>query len=458
MLQIRILTTAIVLLLLMLSVSANKAYAQNFERMRTEVLQQQRETRETIDFLRQQISRIETQVTETVTEYNQLYRQFEEVERELNLRNEIVVQLEEERRQITREISILEQSYKEYEEDLNRMKEEYKRFLTQVYKQGQQNEIMLLITSESLSQAQIRAYYLAQFRQFRERQAEQIREVQQELEVKREELVSTRERNQQVLAESRQERNRMQQRRQQQENTIARLQENRRALEQQLSQSRQEMEDLSSLFSQLIAEEERIRKAEEARYRELEAERQRQLAEARRIEDAALREREVQRLSAPVRRSSEARFTEDEIRAISTAFAQGKGSLPWPTDTGVISRRFGNYIHPVLRTSTQNPGIHITTEPRSQVRAVHDGFVMQVIALNGFDDMIFVNHGDYVTAYANLTEVNVRRNSQVRAGDIIGLSGDERSSNGAALVFIIRDGDRFVDPEQWISRRPRPVP
>ena len=442
----------------LLFVSYDAAHAQNYERLRTEVQQQQKEARDNIEFLRNQIARIESRVSETATEYNQLYRQFEEAERELSLRNQIVSELEEESRNIQRELSIIQESYDEYAEDLERLISNYKDFMRQVYKQGNQSEVMLLVTSSSLNQAQTRRFYLRKFSEYRETQAEAIQEAQEQLLVKEEEMKVAKERNDQVLAESRRERNQMESRRRQQAETIAKLQEDRRSLEAQLEQSRQEIDNLSNLFNELIAEEERLRRAEEERFRQLEAERQRRLAEAQQIEDASEREQQIARYSEPVRRTNSAMFSPDELTLISESFRGSRGQLPWPTSEGAISRKFGNFIHPVHRTSISNPGIHISTEARSQVRAVHDGYVIEVMAIMGFDDAVFISHGDYYTAYANLTEINVRKNTRVRAGDVIGLSGDDDSTNGTAVVFFVRDGNRYVDPEPWITNRPRPIP
>ncbi len=435
-----------------------QSIAQDYERMRAEVRGKQQETRETIDFLRKQIERIETEVTETATEYDELYRQFEQLERELALRDEMVTRLEEEARQISDELSIVEQSYNEYTEDLERLVANYRKFMRQVYMQGNQSELMLLITSESFNQAQIRRYYLSKFSEYRERQAELIRQAREKLKEKEEDMKIAQRRNQEVLAESRQERSRMESRKQQQEQNISRLQQDRRSLEDQLEQSRSEIENLTSLFNSLIAEEERLREKEEEQFRRLEEERKRRLAEAKLIEDDVVREREVARLSEPVRRETTAAFSAEEMNVISASFSSAKGSLPWPTEEGVISRKFGNFINPVHRTSTPNPGVHISTDPRSKVHAVHDGYVIEVMAILGFDDTILVSHGGYITAYANLTEIYVRKNSVVRAGDVIGLSGDDDSTNGSSLVFLVREGNQFVNPEHWLSRSPQPIP
>lgn len=432
--------------------------AQNYERMRSEVKEQQQDTRENIDFLRAQIERIESQVSETATEYDELYRQFQQLEQEINLRNQVVEELADEGAQIASELSIIQESYDEYEEDLQRLIANYRDFMKQVYMQGTQNEIMLFITSESLSQAQVRAYYLRRFQEYRERQAAQIRETQQHYRKQEAEKLDIQQRNEQNLAEARQERNQLERRREQQQQTISRLQQDRRSLEAQLDRTREEIDNLTRSFNELLAEEERIQEAAAERMQELEAERQRRLAEARQIEDASEREAEIARLSEPVEPATAGSYSPEELHIISNEFAGERGQLPWPTNEGVVSRGFGNYVHPVHRTTIPNPGIHISTEPRAEVRAVHAGHVVDIRAIMGFDDIIFITHGNYVTAYANLTEIFVRRGERISAGDLIGRAGDESSTNGSTLIFFVRDGSEYVDPQQWISNRPGSIP
>lgn len=433
-------------------------FAQNYDRMRNQVQERQQVTRENIDFLRARIERIESEVSETATEYNQLYRQFEQLEEEINLRNQVVEEIAEEGRQIAEELNIIQQSYEEYEQDLQRLIANYRDFMKQVYMQNEQNEIMLLITAESLSQAQVRAFYLRKFREYREQQAAQIREAQEKYLEQEKEKLAVQQRNEDLLEEARQERNQLQQRRAQQQETIEKLQQDRRALQQQLEQSRQEIDNLTGQFNELLAEEERIQAAAAERMKELEAERERRLAEARQIEDAREREAEIERLSEPVEPATTGAFTTEELAGISRGFAESRGELPWPTREGVISRQFGNYVHPVHRTTIPNPGIHVSTEPRAPVHAVHTGHVVDVRAIMGFDDMIFISHGSYVTAYANLTEILVRKGERVSAGEVIGRAGDENSTNGSTLIFFVRDGSEYVDPQQWISSGPGNIP
>lgn len=425
--------------------------------MRQDLRKQQQETRETISALQNQIMRIEAQVSQTATEYAAVYRQFEELQRELNIRTAIVQELREEQIQIEREVELIDRATREAEADLERLQRNFKQFMRQVYMQGEQQEVILLITSGSLSQAQTRRYYLRRFAEYRESQARQIRDKQAQLAQNRVEKQQALYRSELSLAEARIQQRRMEERRSEQQRLVDQLQQDRRSLEQRLRENLDQIENLNQTFSRLIAEEERIRQAEEERFRELEAERQRRLAEAQQIEDSREREREVARLSQPTRRAAAA-FTPQELELISDAFKDSRGQLPWPVREGVVTRRFGNYVHPVYRTSTPNPGIHISTQPRSPVYAVHDGYVLEIMAIMGFDETVFIHHGTYVTAYANLTDISVSRNDLIRAGDLIGRAGDENSTNGAALVFLIGQGNTFVDPQLWLSRNPQPLP
>ncbi len=434
------------------------AGAQDFDRLRAEVRQQQEQTRRDINFLRTEINRMETELQTTATEYDQQYRQFTMLERELELRNQVVQNLQEQESQINRELSILRASYEEYVSDLERLRENYKTILRQQYMHGRESEIVLMLTSGSLNEAQTRSYYLRRFHEHRENQARQIQNAIDQIQVKEEEMEDARSRNAEVLAEAQQERRQMQQRRNNMEQMVTRLQQDRRSLEQRLSQTRADIENLNQTITDLIAREEQIRREEEERFRLLEEERLRRLADAQLIQNAREREREIARFSQPIERPEAATMSNEELASAESAFRSSKGRLRWPVNSGAISNRFGNVLNPVYRTTLPNYGIEITTTPRAEVYAVHEGYVVSINSVPYYGTLILVNHGNYITAYGNLTDVFVRPNSVVRAGDLIGLGGDNDSSLGAAVFFLIRDGNRNVDPEEWLGARPGPNP
>lgn len=432
--------------------------AQDFEQIRQQIRERQEQARNDIEFLKNEISRIESELGRTATEYQERYRQFQQLEREITLRDQVLERLREEKEEIENEIELLQNTLKDYRNEFEKMVENYQTIIRHLYMHGRESEIMLLVTASSFNDLQVKAYYLRKFQEYRERQAEQITEAMERIEIKEKEMGTARERNSEVLTETNQERRRLDERRRVQGSTIAELQRDRRSLEEQLQQKRQQEENLNRMITNLIAEEERIRREEEEQYQLLEQERLRRLAEAEAIQNPQERERQMARFSEPIRRPESITLSAEEQRLIGQAFRSSRGKLPWPVEEGVISVRFGNKVDPVFRTTVPNYGIEIATEPQTPVRVVHDGIVYDVVPVTGYDTMIIVNHGGYITAYGNLTDVYVRRNSVVRTGDIIGRSGDENSFGGPMLFFLIRDGDRNVDPQQWITARPGPVP
>ena len=243
----------------------------------------------------------------------------------------------------------------------------------------------------------------------------------------------------------------LEQRKRDQEQQVETLRRDRERLVQRLSATRNEVDNLESTLTELIEEESRIRQAEQERLKRLEEERQRRLASAENIRSRRDREDQVSRFSTPVQPSTLP--TEEQLGNLETSFEQLKGELPWPVSSGVISTRFGNRVNPVYGTSINNPGIEIVAEPRSEVRAVHDGFVFAVQPISGFGNCVFVKHGRYITVYGNMSNITVNRNTHVQKGEVIGRSGDENSLKGASLFFMIRDRNNNLDPEIWISSR-----
>ncbi len=425
--------------------------AQNFRQQRLELQQQQQQTRSEIQSLRRQILSYQQEITRTASRYEEAFARFENLEREISVRNGIVSSLNQERNQINRELQVTSQNIEVLKNDLATLIENYKQTLTYIYKHGRTPETAMLLTAGSINQMLRRSYYLRRFETYRQQQADQIEEARLELEAQEKELLALQRRNTANIAETEREQETLRERMQEQESLIAVLQRDRRSLESELERTRNEVNEFERLLTEAIEEEERLRIAEEQRLRELEAERQRRLAMAENVRstgDAVAPE--VARPSVP--RTAGHIPTETELNDLAQSFGRQKGYLPLPVANGVVSTRFGNRRHPLYGTTINNPGVDIAAEAGSEVKAVHDGYVFAVRVIPGYGDAVFVNHGKYRTVYANLSEVRVRNQQFVSAGEVIGLSGTENSLRGISLFFMIREGSTNVDPEQWFAR------
>ena len=296
----------------------------------------------------------------------------------------------------------------------------------------------------------IRSFYLKKFNTYREQQAREIRQTEQDLEQTKEQLVKAQEKNEEVLSEIKEEKQKLAQKKEQQEKNVALLRENREEINNKLKEVQQQKDNLNSTLTDLIRREEEIREAQEQKLRQLEAERQKKLAAAKKIENDAKRAAEIEKYSEPIKLDNF--LDSNKMEEIENRFASNKGKLPWPVDSRTIAEHFGNKVHPVYGTKTPNLGVEIVTDAQSSVEVVHDGYVMNITPVPGYGDVILVKHGRFITAYGNLSEIMVSKSEVLSQGDLLGLSGDEDSPKGESLFFLIRENSKNLDPENWLRR------
>ncbi|REL38797.1 hypothetical protein DYD21_02260 [Rhodohalobacter sp. SW132] len=413
----------------------------NYEERRSTINTQQQTTRSQIEDLQQQIENYSERLGYASQRYDQMYRQYEELTRVIALQEEKLRQMRREQSQIQEEINLVQNELNELEAELTALIDEYKSTLTYIYKHGRTTELALLLTSSSINQLMVRSYYLRRFDQHRQEQAEEIEDAQREMEQAYNDLENARERNRESLVSIERETEELFEQEEQQKRNVELLQRDRDNLESQVQIRQNQLDELTETLNSLIAEEQRLEEAEAERLRRLEA--------ASRIEDDDERRAAEARYSAPIGRVSP--VTGDELAVFESEFENLRGRMPWPVDNGLITERFGERIHPVFGTRTNVPGVDIAASPRSNVRAVSDGFVFEIVPVSDFGDVVLIKHGSYYTAYGNLSNIYVRRNQVVNQNDVIGLSGDEDNIRGEVLLFMVREGNEFVNPENWLQ-------
>jgi len=119
----------------------------------------------------------------------------------------------------------------------------------------------------------------------------------------------------------------------------------------------------------------------------------------------------------------------------------------WPVHGRIISG-FGP------KTAGQpNDGINLAVPEGTAVKAADDGVVAYAgNELKGYGNLILVRHQNgFVTAYANASELMVRRGDPVKRGQVIARSGQTGTVTSPQLHFEIRKGATPVDPTQYLS-------
>lgn len=136
-------------------------------------------------------------------------------------------------------------------------------------------------------------------------------------------------------------------------------------------------------------------------------------------------------------------------------FESLKGSLPHPVaGRYTIVKRFGRQQHPSLpHVVTDNAGIDIETAKGAAVRNVCDGEVSAVFRPNGYNTVVVIRHGNYMTVYANLAYASVTTGQKVKSGQSIGAVFSDPKDNGRSVLhFEVRKGRQKENPEQWLRK------
>jgi murein DD-endopeptidase MepM/ murein hydrolase activator NlpD len=96
----------------------------------------------------------------------------------------------------------------------------------------------------------------------------------------------------------------------------------------------------------------------------------------------------------------------------------------------------------------RNDGIDIAVPENTPIKAADDGVVIYSgNQLKSFGNLVLVRHSnEYVTAYAHAKEVRVKQGDTIKAGEIIGTSGQTGNVATPQVHFEIRKGSTPVDP------------
>lgn len=130
-------------------------------------------------------------------------------------------------------------------------------------------------------------------------------------------------------------------------------------------------------------------------------------------------------------------------------FAKNKGKLPWPA-AGPVVDRFGQHYHPVF-TKVKLPfnnGINIALAKNTDIKAVFNGVVKQIVVMPGYGKCVLVQHGNYFSFYCRLGNVSVKAGDKVSTGDVIGRI--DTIDNMTQLHFQIWQGTKPQNPELWL--------
>jgi murein DD-endopeptidase MepM/ murein hydrolase activator NlpD len=121
--------------------------------------------------------------------------------------------------------------------------------------------------------------------------------------------------------------------------------------------------------------------------------------------------------------------------------------LASPMEVTRITSGFSMRMHPILHSWRAHMGVDYGAPTGAPVRTVADGFVDFAGQMNGYGNVIKVDHGKGdITLYAHLSRIDVRQGGSVERGQRIGAVGSTGWSTGPHLHFEFRENGVHRDP------------
>lgn len=444
----------------------------------------------------QQIARARRQLETNTAEVGRQLNRLGLLEATISLRGDTIARLERQITVLDSQITAMSDSIDLLNRRAGALRANYGSTLRALRSRRQgMSDLAFIFSARSFSQAWRRLRYLREVARATTRRAAQVREASRRVTAARLSLDSMMTRLQSSMAVLQRSQATLTAERASAAALVTSLRKEGRALNTEIERRRRQSQALERELQQIIereAEEARRREAEERRRREAE-ERQRREAEERQRREAEERQRreaQNRRTTAPAtapatttpsqpaaqqpvapaapattrpaapatttRPASTSTFESEAAadRRITGSFRSNKGRLPFPVSGRyTIVSNFGTNTHPGLsKVKIDNLGIDIEVPAGSSARSVFEGKVTSIFRLDGFHNVVIVRHGEYLTVYAGLSDLRVRKGDNVATGQTLGtIYSDPDDGNRTTLHFEIRLEKQKLNPVEWVK-------
>lgn len=312
------------------------------------------------------------------------------------------------------------------------------------------NSVAFVFAANSFNQAFKRGRYLSELNAWRTKKIARLRDVVATLEQQKNSLVALRADKSSSLAQLSAGKSILESKRASEQQMINDLRRESTNLNTVLKQKQKRMRELENELDRIIAEQQR--RDEEKRRREEKAKQEKNKATSNKSDKPAA---ESKKESTPAAKApTEVTGVADADRQLSGSFAANRGKLLFPVaGKYTIVSVFGRSHHRTLSNiEVNNSGIDIAVAPGTTARAVYGGTVSSVFFMNGFQNIVIVRHGEYLTVYAGLVNLKVKKGQDVKTGTPLGtvFTNDDNGDSRTVLHFEVRREREKLNPMEWV--------
>ena len=359
--------------------------------------------------LEREIAIIDRQLAENASQSSSMLSDLTLIRKKISNRKALVTEADRQVRIYADSIYLTNREITRLQVRIDTLTSHYSRLVMSAYKNRDARVwYMYMFASDNLGQAFRRFGYFRNLSSQMKSEAQRIRDMQDELAVKKERLDRMKKESEAVKASRQKELDELRKDENKADGVVKRLQKDRKKYQNQLTAKKKEVNALNREIARIIA--------------------------------AAMKTDDQKK--------------KDQVRAqldmkLDAEFANNQGKLPWPADGPVVSR-FGKQYHPVYKNLELPPnnGVDIALAKGTSVNAVFDGVVTQVFVMPGYNQCVLVQHGNYFTLYCKMKGLVVKAGDKVRTGQALGTI--DTINGQTQLHFEVWKGKTPQNPEQWL--------
>ena len=331
-------------------------------------------------------------------------------------RQALISNMKEEINQLNISLNKNKRELKLLETELKALKEDYAAMIYKSYKYKlNDNQLLFLLSSENFYQGYLRYQYLKQYTTYRKKQGEEIVDKTKILQEVNDSITAQKILKVNLMEDMNNEQSVMEQEKEKQQDLVKKYQKEKKSYQSQISTKQKEEQQLTAQIENLIK--------------------------------AAIKE-------TTTNKSTKTFELAPEAMALAKDFESNQGKLPWPVDRGVITVRFGTQPDPLdPKLKIESSGIRIATEENASVKTIFKGKVLaiQKNPQNGVLSVL-IQHGNYISVYANLGHVVVSKGQNVDTEETIGVVYTNPVDGKSILKFQIWKNVDKQNPALWITK------
>nr|WP_294934628.1 peptidoglycan DD-metalloendopeptidase family protein [uncultured Flavobacterium sp.] len=385
----------------------------------------QRQLEERKAQLQKEIQEVQLRLQEEKKKEKNILGQIAQQNKKISLSQKLINTTSKQKRLLSDDIYLKQLEINKLNRELKDLKTDYSNMIVKSYKsRSEQSRVMFVLSSENFLQAYKRMQYMKQYASFRKMQGDEIKMKTNQLSVATTVLQEKKKQKEKVLIESEKEKREYEKDKAEQQRLAKIVQKDKKKYAAEIKKMQAETKKIDAQIRKMIRE---------------------AIAAANKKTNAS---------GKTIVKSADdpAKFVlTTEGKELADNFKASRGRLPWPVVKGYVSLGYGDQPHPSYPDLTvHNSGVEITTESGSNARAVFAGEVLQVQVINANNKAVYIQHGDYITVYLNLSNVAVGKGDKVSAKQNIGRI-HTNSSGKSVMKFLVLQNTTTLNPQSWIS-------